>query len=81
ALGTEAKIRLPGGSMLSVKVPPGIGAGQKLRLSGKGMRKPDGTAGDLYITVEVTVPSAGSEKVKELYSELAKEQSFDPRLA
>ncbi|GGD57437.1 DnaJ C-terminal domain-containing protein [Paenibacillus nasutitermitis] len=81
ALGTEAKIRLPGGGMLNVKVPQGMTAGQKLRLTGKGLRKPDGSSGDLYITLAVTVPRAASEKVKELYRELAKEQSFDPRLS
>ncbi|MBP1996558.1 DnaJ C-terminal domain-containing protein [Paenibacillus eucommiae] len=81
ALGTEAKVRLPGDSMLNVKVPAGIAAGQKLRLSGKGLRKPDGSFGDLYVAVTVTVPKPSSEKVQELYRELAKEQAFEPHFA
>ncbi|MCP4715188.1 MAG: DnaJ domain-containing protein [Deltaproteobacteria bacterium] len=38
---------------VKVKVPPGIAAGQKLRLSGKGGGVPGGRAGDLYLTVQI----------------------------
>ncbi|SFK95118.1 curved DNA-binding protein [Paenibacillus sp. 1_12] len=78
ALGTEAKVKLPDGGMLNVKVPAGISTGQKLRVTGKGLRKPDGF-GDLYVSVQVTVPKASSEKVQQLYRELAQEQSFEPK--
>lgn len=79
ALGTEAKVKLPDGGMLNVKVPAGISTGQKLRVTGKGLRKPDGSFGDLYVAVQVTVPKASSEKVQQLYRELAQEQSFEPK--
>jgi curved DNA-binding protein len=78
ALGTEARVKLPDGGKLNIKVPVGISSGQKLRVSGKGLRKPDGSFGDLYVAVQVTVPKASSEKVQELYRELAKEQPFEP---
>jgi len=45
-----------GGQMerVSVKIPPGISTGQKLRLSGKGEPGPQGApAGDLFIRVRV----------------------------
>jgi DnaJ-class molecular chaperone len=38
---------------LSVKIPTGISEGKKIRLRGKGEASPDGTAGDLLITVHV----------------------------
>ncbi|SDD56862.1 curved DNA-binding protein [Paenibacillus sp. UNCCL117] len=79
ALGTEAQLRLPGGSSLRVKVPAGVDSGQKLRLAGKGLRKPDGTSGDLLVRLTVTVPEPRSERVKELYRQLAEEQPFEPR--
>nr|WP_159888540.1 DnaJ C-terminal domain-containing protein [Paenibacillus puerhi] len=79
ALGTETKLRLPGGSSLKVKVPEGMDGGQKLRLAGKGLRKPDGAYGDLYVRLKVTVPRAGSDRIRELYKQLAAEQPHEPR--
>jgi DnaJ-class molecular chaperone len=38
---------------VSVKVPPGIDDGKKIRLRGQGAKTPDGQAGDLLLTVHV----------------------------
>jgi curved DNA-binding protein len=38
---------------LNVKIPPGIDQGKKIRLRGQGEGVPDGTAGDILITVHV----------------------------
>ena len=57
AFGTEKKVRLSkNGRMeeVTVKVPPGIETGKKLRLTGKGMPGPGGAPpGDLYLKVNV----------------------------
>ena len=57
AAGGEKKVRLPkGGRMedLTIKIPPGIESGKKLRLAGKGMEGARGIPpGDLYLKVNV----------------------------
>lgn len=52
--GATKRLRLPDGSMVEVKVPPGTQDGQVLRLRGKGgAGLGGGPAGDLLVTVEV----------------------------
>jgi curved DNA-binding protein len=48
--GGEVTITVRGES-LTVKVPPGVKEGHKLRLSGKGEAPPGGRAGDLLLTI------------------------------
>jgi len=49
--GGSLQLRAPHtGSMLTVHVPPGVTAGQRLRLVGKGNPRPGG-AGDLYLSL------------------------------
>ncbi|NHN34434.1 DnaJ C-terminal domain-containing protein [Paenibacillus agricola] len=81
ALGTEAKLKLRGGSTINVKVPPmgaAGGTGHMLRLTGKGLRKPDGSFGDLFVEVDMKLPQAITEKEQELYRELAKAYPMEP---
>jgi len=80
-LGGEIPVMTPNGS-LDVTVPAGVRSGQFLRLRGKGW--PDvrgGERGDLYVRVLIVPPPKGgmSEREKELYQELAKARSWDPR--
>ncbi|NLA05676.1 MAG: J domain-containing protein [Firmicutes bacterium] len=55
---------------VTMTVPPGSGAGKKLRLRGKGY--PDGQKGrgDHYLRVNVDVPRNPGQKEKELYQQL-----------
>lgn len=62
-----------------VNVRPGSRAGQKLRLTGKGLPLPGGGHGDLYCVLQIVTPSVLSEREKQLYEELAKLSSFNPR--
>lgn len=59
-------------------VPPGTRSGRKLRLRGRGL-----AAGhsDLYAIVRIDVPTTLSERERELFQELAKVSSFNPRTA
>lgn len=41
---------------VKVTIPPGIRAGTRLRLRGKGRRRPDGSEGDAYLAVEIVDP-------------------------
>lgn len=70
-LGTSADVPTLDGPK-RVKVPPGINAGGKIRLAGFGVPRAAGTKGDLYATVEVSVPKTLTNKQKELLEALAK---------
>jgi len=78
ALGAEVQIPTLEGR-ISVKVPAGSRAGQKLRARGKGLPRPGGGEGDLYAVLQIVTPSVLSEREKQLYRELQKASTFDPR--
>jgi curved DNA-binding protein len=78
ALGAEVQIPTLDGRV-SVKVPAGSRAGQKLRVRGKGLPRPGGGEGDLYAVLQIVTPSVLSEREKQLYRELQQASSFNPR--
>ena len=49
---------------VTLRVPPGTPSGRKLRARGKGVVRRSGRAGDLLVTVEVTVPDSLSEQAR-----------------
>jgi molecular chaperone DnaJ len=52
--GDTIKLSQQGGRTITVKIPPGVKDGQKIKLKGKGEPSPDGgEAGDLVLTVTV----------------------------
>ncbi len=57
-MGGQAQISLQRGNgkveTLSVKIPPGIDEGKKIRLRGQGESVSDGTPGDILITIHVS---------------------------
>jgi curved DNA-binding protein len=75
-LGGEAKVTLPDGSNLKLKIPAGMAGGRTLRLSGKGLRHPNGTNGDILFRIEIVIPAETSEAEKKLYRQLADSGSF-----
>jgi DnaJ-class molecular chaperone len=71
ALGT--KIEVPTvENPVTVTIPPGTSSGAKLRLRGKGIKKPDGTRGDQICRVEILVPkiAADDEEAKRRFNEI-----------
>ncbi|MBQ7593844.1 MAG: DnaJ domain-containing protein [Synergistaceae bacterium] len=70
-LGKDIHVETLDGSV-TVKMPPGIQDGQKLRLRGKGMPKRDGTYGDMFVKIKVEIPRHLNSKQKELWEEIAK---------
>jgi DnaJ-class molecular chaperone len=51
--GADKRVRLPTGKELNVKIPPGVVAGQQIRLKGQGETAPGQPPGDLLITVGI----------------------------
>ena len=69
-LGRDISVETLTGNV-TVKMPPGIQDGQKLRLRGKGLPKRDGTNGDMYVKIKINIPRHLDSKQKELWQELA----------
>jgi molecular chaperone DnaJ len=55
-LGAEVKVPAHRGGPVSVRIPAGTPNGRTFRVRGKGVRRTDGTNGDLLVTVAVQVP-------------------------
>jgi len=77
-LGTSVEVPTPGGAV-QLKVPPNTAAGSRMRLAGRGLPRPDATAGDLYALVQIAVPASAGERERKLYEQLAAGSGFDPR--
>jgi len=79
ALGASVDIPTLAGKV-SLKIPPGSRAGQKLRVRGRGLPRPRSEEpGDLFAVLQVVTPSVLGEREKALYRELAEASSFNPR--
>jgi curved DNA-binding protein len=62
-----------------VSVPLGSSTGRRLRLRGQGMPNPRGSPGDFYAEVKVMVPRTVTDAERDLYEQLSRVSSFDPR--
>ncbi|MEJ0086652.1 MAG: DnaJ C-terminal domain-containing protein [Pseudomonadota bacterium] len=78
ALGATVEVPTLGGAV-KLKVPAGTSTGQKLRLSGRGLPKPRGGAGDLFAVTQIVVPAQPGEGERALYEQLRDQSQFDPR--
>lgn len=78
ALGATVEVPVMNGTV-NLKIPSGTQSGQKLRLRGKGLPRNGDGPGDLFARVKIVVPKQLSQKERELFSEMAKVSSFNPR--
>ena len=78
--GGTISVPTPDGRV-QLKVPKGSQSGQRLRLSGRGVRDPKGgERGDLYVRLMVQVPKNGSsERLKDAVAALESAYGEDPR--
>ena len=80
ALGSEIMVPTLEGDEVSVKVPPGTQTGSTFRIKGRGVNKRNGSSrGDLYVTVNLTVPEKLSKEQKDLIHKLAATMEDDNR--
>jgi curved DNA-binding protein len=71
-LGTQVEVVSLEGKKFKVKVPPGTGCDAKLRVKGHGLpRGLMGERGDIYVRINVDVPSTLSEEQKDTVQRLA----------
>jgi curved DNA-binding protein len=80
ALGAKVDVPTLEGPV-KMTLPPGTQGGKRFRLRGKGLPLPGKERGDLYVTIQISVPHTLTPKEKELFQELEKSSSFNPRRA
>jgi curved DNA-binding protein len=76
-LGTTVTVPALSGNV-RLRIPAGAKAGQKMRLTSKGMPDSD-SDGDLYAIVRIVLPPEVSDEERALYEQLAGLSRFDPR--
>lgn len=80
ALGGEVTVPVPRGGTVKVKIPAGTANGRTLRVKGKGIRRKDGSNGDVLVTVDVAVPQNLSAEAREALQAYAEQTAdHDPR--
>jgi molecular chaperone DnaJ len=77
ALGADLRVPTLDG-VVTLRVPPGTPSGRTLRARGKGVPARSG-AGDLLVTIDVTVPDNLSERARKALAEFAAETPAAPR--
>ena len=81
AVGTTISVPTLDGRV-SVKIPAGTPSGRTFRLRGRGVPRRSGPAGDLRVTVQVTVPTRldpNAVDALRAYEKAEKTTGFDPR--
>lgn len=71
-LGAKVDVPAPGGTV-TLTVPPGSSGGRRLRLKGQGVKRGDGTAGDLIVVLQIILPETLDDESKQLI------EKFDQR--
>ncbi len=80
ALGADVTVPVPGGTTVTVRLAEGTQSGRVLRVRGKGVRRKDGTQGDVLVTVDVAVPQRLSKQAREALAASADATAdHDPR--
>ncbi len=78
ALGAHVEAPTPDGPV-SIEIPAGTQTGQRFRLRKRGVPRPDGGRGDLYVEARVVIPAVTDSRSRELLQEVARLHAEDPR--
>ena len=76
--GARIQVPTPSGAV-SLRVPKGSNSGTVLRLKGKGVARPKGAAGHLFVRLSVSLPDKIDPELERLIAEWAKDHPYDPR--
>lgn len=80
ALGAKVEVPTLSEGKVVLTVPAGASSGTKLRLRGKGVLDAKSQQrGDQLVVIKIVIPHPLSDRARELYEELAKAESANPR--
>ena len=75
-----AKVRVPTlGSAVELSIPKNTSSGRTFRLKGKGLPKPTGTPGDLYVTTQIKLPDGNDSQLEALMQSWLEGHPYNPR--
>lgn len=78
-LGSSVEVPTLDGRV-KMSIPSGVRFGQLLRLANKGYPNENGRRGDQLVEIQIVVPRDLSSQERELYEQLRKIETFNPRL-
>ena len=64
---------------VELKIPANSSGGRTLRLKGKGLPKPGGGNGDLYVTLRIVLPEKPDPDLEKLMNDWREAKPYDPR--
>jgi DnaJ-class molecular chaperone len=74
------KIRVPTlGSAVELSIPKNTSSGRTFRLKGKGLPKPTGATGDLYVTTRIMLPDGNDAELEALMQKWRDGHPYNPR--
>ena len=75
------KVRVPTlGSAVELSIPKNTSSGRIFRLKGKGLPKPTGTAGDLFVTTRIVLPDGNDAELEKLMQKWRDGHPYNPRV-
>src|SRR6202166_2062510 len=74
------KVRVPTlGSAVELSVPKNTSSGRTFRLKGKGLPKPAGSAGDMFVTTRIVLPDGNDAELEALMQKWREARPYNPR--
>ena len=74
------KVRVPTlGSAVELSIPKNTSSGRTFRLKGKGLPKPAGGAGDLFVTTRIMLPDGNDAELEALMQKWRDSHPYNPR--
>ena len=77
-MGAKVDVPTPGGT-IELTIPAGSSDGKRLRIKGQGVRDPKKEPGDLYVEVNIKLPSTIDEQSEELIGQFEARNPTHPR--
>jgi DnaJ-class molecular chaperone len=74
------KVRVPTlGGAVELSIPKNTSSGRTFRLKGKGLPKPGGGAGDLFVTARIVLPDGNDSELEALMQKWRDGRKYNPR--
>ena len=74
------KVRVPTlGSAVELSIPKNTSSGRIFRLKGKGLPKPAGSAGDMFVTTRIVLPDGNDAELEALMQKWREAHPYNPR--
>jgi len=77
-LGSKVRVPTLGGAV-DLSIPKNTSSGRTFRLKGKGLPKPTGTSGDLFVTTRIMLPDGNDSELEALMQKWREGHPYNPR--